>query len=202
LKTITEEKGVNMKITREDSNVFEAKEKPFFRIAIGLILLIVGVTTALNLFPSFNIPIAISIFLILAGGVIFLLSEFVTLTAEKQSQKITISRRAVLKNSRKEFDFTQVKRLLVQQSMKSSSKGGSKIVHTLYLDLKEGPSEILGSHSSSSSFLSFFSSPPMRDIGKRLAAFIGVPFEEAGLPTFGQITDMMSTAMAQQTVKK
>ncbi len=190
-----------MKITNEGSDLFEAKEKPFVQILIGLISLGVGLNFALNVFPIQKVPIEVAIFLILFGLIFIISSSFVTLTANKSSQKIRLATRSVIKNEVLEFQFSQVKLIEVVQSMVSSQKGGSKIVYNLYLNKSDGKSVLLASSGGSSvlQFASFIAKSPMSDIGKKLADFMGVPFEEKGLPSFGQITDMISEAISKQS---
>ena len=179
-----------MKITQDGSDVFEAKEQPFFKIAVGIILLLAGLLLALNAIPSYKSPLEVALVLIAFGAIVTFLNKFVTITARKDTQKVRITSRSLLTNDIKEVTFSQVKRILVKQGLTSNNKSGTNIVYNTYLDVDSNNLVLLSSESKS-----FFSAPPQLDFGKRLAAFIRVPFEEMGVPSLGQLTEIIGSAV-------
>lgn len=152
---------------------------------LGIIIILIGVariTYARQLSETF--PLWLSVFLILFGIAFAALGHNEFFEVNKVTRKITIGKKYLWKNTVNQFDFKQVKSIILQSAIMHAKS--STYRYFLYLVFKDGKKETIpdigGNIMMSTSFgpLTTQTNSGVDEkikLGQKLAEAIGVPFE-------------------------
>lgn len=125
-----------------------------------------------------------------------LLPIFTTITADKALQKFSIVRRTLLRKKEESCELSHVGAVELREMVRTthSRKHGSRVHHSyaLYCMMKDGREALLttGQPMRFGSFTPLIRIPKEKEIGERLARFLGLPFNDRRNPTAGE---MLST---------
>jgi len=192
-----------MKIIKEDQNLMVLKNRNVIAFVVGLIFLLAGIVVIFK--PDFftNQPPLWSGFVgVILGGFVVAVAKITTINIDKSANKLTFLRKGLIGKSGNEYDLKQIKEVELSVAYHSSSKGGGGYSYHLAFVFNNG--EIVQLNPGSSSIIRVMGRQiiPEKTLGARIAAFLGVPFQERRPPSVSEALSAVSSAIQNAAEKE
>lgn len=183
-----------MKVASESPTLLVLKQSALSQIIFGVVFVIVGIALIPALFTK-GLVALVGLVFILIGVLMALFAKFLTLTIDKQSNKIDFKFKGLLGTKQNNTAIDQVSEVVIQENYsRSSSNSSANLNLTLIFYLKNGESIPLRMSSGSQGIsinglpINIFSGRNKQiEIGNKIASFIGVPFKDNRPPTFQEM---------------
>lgn len=187
-----------MKITKETPSLLIAREQNYTIVIMGILFLSAGLYLLLRFF-SFSISMFLlpSIFVIL-GLKLLLVSQFITIIADKTVRKLTIVKRGLLYKKNQTFIFDEIREISIEEYMneKPNKLRLRGLNYAFVINLQDGQKYAI-----SLDLTSLFSSSgvPMDESkgqtmniisAKKIADFLKVSFINKQPQTFKSVVDI------------
>ncbi|MFN3302014.1 MAG: hypothetical protein ACK413_03250 [Patescibacteria group bacterium] len=194
-----------MKIVKEDQNLMVIKDRNVFIFLCGIIFVLFGFLIIFK--PNLNKPPRWFGFIgILTGLFTVFAAKTTTIILDKNTGKLVLRWKSLIKEESKEYDLGQIKQLELRQVYTSDSKGRGSYSYKLVFILNTGEEILLNPYGSSIRLQVMAGQLKIIDkligtseklIGIRIANFLNIPFQERRPPT---VTEVLSTI--RETVQK
>ncbi|MFA6305796.1 MAG: hypothetical protein WC651_03660 [Candidatus Gracilibacteria bacterium] len=169
-----------MKIVKQDKNLMILEEKGVMLLVIGIIFLLLGFLLIFE--PKFfenQIPVWISFIIILSGVLAVFFAEFTTISFDKKSNKLLLSRKGLKNRSVKEYKLDWIKKVEVfAEYIPSGGESTGGYSYHLSVVLSNGEIVQLNLGGSSITRIRGKQIIPEETLGAKIADFLRVPFEE------------------------
>lgn len=190
-----------MKITKEDENLMVLKDRNIIAFVIGIIFFLAGIIAIFK--PDFftnQPPFWLGFVGIILGGFVVTVAKITTIKLDKSIGKLTFFRKGLIGQSGNEYDLKQIKEVELSVAYNNSRKGGGYSYHLAFV-FNSG--EIVQINPGSSSITRVMGRQiiPEKNLGARIAGFLGVPFQERRPPTVSETLSAVSSAI-QNTAEK
>lgn len=173
----------------KDSNVIAFAAGTFF-LLVGIIVIVEP-----DLFTN-QPPFWLGFVFMLFGGGMVVGGKIITVYLDKSANKLIFVQKGLSGRKRKEYDLSQIKEveLSVAYNAASKSKGGGHSYHVAFV-CKSG--EIIQLNPGHASVRRFMGRQiiPEKILGVRIAAFLGVPFQERRPPTVQETLSAVTSAI-------
>jgi hypothetical protein len=191
-----------MKIIKEDQNIMVLKDRNSIAFIVGILFLFVGIAAVVkpDFFtsqPSFWSGLAG----IILGGFVVAVAKITTVHLDKSAGKITFVRKGFIGRSIKEYDLRQMKEVELSVAYHTSDKGGG---HSYHLAFVFNNGDIVQLNPGHSSIMRVMGRQiiPEKNLGARIAAFLGVPFQERRPPTVTETLSAVTSAIQNAAEKE
>lgn len=171
------------------------KDRGIAAYLIGIMFFVIGAVIILN--PTFfdkQPPLWSGWVSVLFGGYVIAMAKATTIKIDKLNNKLVFWRKGLTGQDQKEYDLSQIKEVELSVAYNSSRRGGGHSYHLAFV-LSNGESVALNPGSSSIVRVMGRQLIPEKDLGARVAAFLGVPFLERRPPTISESLSALSTAI-------
>ena len=189
-----------MKILSETSTQLDLQDNQYAAVIGGAILVAIGLSASGFLFVTRHDFVGLLPLLLSLGGVALIVTRRrVNISCNKDNQTITISEKGMIKSVQKSYQFSDVQKVQMQveerQEAKTNSSNQSTMPEykTVYYNhvmllLNDGSSyQVTVGRRSDMSSITGFGKNYGEDIATKLAAFLGVPFDELSPLTAGGV---------------
>ena len=192
-----------MRIVKENENLMVLKEKNIIAFVIGIIFLLAGIVVITK--PDFftnQPPFWSGLVGIFLGGFVIAVAKITTIKLDKSASKLTFLRKGLVGKSSNEYDLKQIKEIELSLAYNSSSRGGGGYSYHLAFVFNGG--EIVQLNPGSSSIIRVMGRQiiPEKNLGARIASFLGVPFQERRPPTVSEALSAVSSAIQSAAEKE
>ncbi len=186
-----------MQITDESSSQIIIKDYGIFStITItGILFIIVGLFILLAPDTLKQVPSWIGIIGIIIGAFVISKSERTTLTLDKNSNKLLITKKSLINKKQQERSLNGIKSIEIDSTHRYSNNR-SKYFYNLVLVFADNNNVSLSSPGSSIDLLGQKQLVKTREVGQKTAKFLGVPFEERKLPTTNEILSAIKSGVS------
>lgn len=184
-----------MKIIKESENLMVLKDKNIAVFVIGIIFLLASIAIILKLDFFINQPpFWLGFVGIILGSFLIVVTKVTTVNIDKSVSKLIFLRKWLIGKSSIEYDLKQIKEIELFIAYHTSSKGGGYSYHLAFV-LNSG--EIIQLIPGNSSIIRVMGRQiiPEKNIGARIAIFLGVPFQERRPPTVSETLSAVSSAI-------
>jgi hypothetical protein len=177
-----------MRVTIETDSVFHAKNSAYGSLLLGILFIVIGAAVAAFLFSN-TIALVIGIVAILGGIYAAATADFSSINADKSTRALTVSNKSLIGGSSANYPFSNIKKIILQDMVSTRmvrQQNGAESMQSsthylLRMVLNDGEEIPLnGAGGATSSPLQFLFPPSERVVGKKLADFIGVEYQEIG----------------------
>jgi hypothetical protein len=190
-----------MKIIQEDDNQMILKDRNYVSFIIGIIFSFLGLITIFKADLFTNQPPIWSGFVwVLLGFFAIIVSKITTITLDKSINKLLFFRKGLSGQSNHEYDLNQIKELELSVAYSQSKRKQGYSYHLAFI-FNNGEIVPLSPGTSSNHRLMGRQIIPEKNIGARIASFLGVPFQERRPPTLSETLSTVSSAI-QKAVEK
>lgn len=202
--------SIDMKIIQETPTMLSAKQSSYGNIILGIILIIVF--TGLLFFPvqgrqnNLMWKSICGVFA-LAGVLAIVVAKSLSLIIDKTQNKMSLTSSGIFGKKAQEFALDQIAKVTIQErtSYTTNNQGtqaNENYILVFYLKNGEGYPVQLNSLFSSISVNglpigTFFARNTIIHLGNKIAAFIGVPFEDQRPPTLTGIISSVTSGINQ-----
>lgn len=191
-----------MKIVKEDQSLMVLKDSNIVAYLVGIMFFALGLVVIFN--PDFfdkQPPLWSGLLGAVFGGYVIAMAKMTTIRLDKLNKRLVFLRKGLIGQTSKEYDLSQIKEIELSVSYSSSRRGGGHSYHLAFV-LSNGESVALNPGSSSIVRVMGRQLIPEKDLGARVAAFLGVPFLERRPPTVTESLSALSTAIQNAAEKK
>ena len=176
-----------MKIVKEDSHLLVLKDHNLSHYMGALLCIVVGFIVAYVFFSTNLLGVVIGGFFFLFGIVLLFITKRITLRLDKMSRKFFYHKQGLISKEVEEHHFDQIKEIRLDQFRKSNrNSAGYQYILMFVLKDREIPVEF--GHVSISLLGEFIGNPSkkLQENAKKIADFIGVPYNFTGAPGVGE----------------
>lgn len=188
-----------MKIIKETPNLMIIRDRNVIAFVIGIILLFVGIVGILK--PDFfsnQPPFWVGLLWILLGGSVIAVAKTTTINLDKSTNKLIFLRKGLIGRSIKEYDLKRIKEVELSVTYPTSGKDSGFSYHLAFV-LNNG--EIIQINPSHVIRVMGRRIIPEKNLGARIAAFLGVPFQERRPPTISEALSAIQKTMREEIEK-
>ena len=178
------------------------KDRNVFVFIIGIIFVFIGFAIIFKAgFFTSQAPMWSGFIGIVFGGYAILATNITTISLDKNSNKLLFSRRNLLGKKANEYNLNQIIEVELSATYSSSRRGGG---YSYQLAFVLNNSEKILFNPGSSSIIRIMGRQiiPEKNIGARVASFLGVPFQERRPPTVSETLSTISSAIQSAAEKE
>lgn len=192
-----------MRIVKEQQNLMILKDRNIIAFVVGMIFFLAGIAVILK--PDFftnQSPIWSGFVGVLLGGFVVAVTKITTIKLDKSTAKLTFLRKGLIGQGSNEYDLKQIKEVELSVAYHTSSRGGGG--HSYHLAFVFNGGEIVQLNPGSSSTIRAMGRETISEktLGTRIAAFLGVPFQEKRPPTVSETLSAVTSAIQNAAEKE
>jgi len=183
-----------MKIVSEDAGELVASDRDVKGLIFGVVFVLIGVGIIAGVHQLVGVLIGAA--LALAGAAAVLFRKVRTLSVNKGTGQVTFTMKSLIKHATKTFAVADIAKVQFTEqystSFNTAGQGGGSSTSQLtkvLLVAKNGEEIDLADGQRSMQSFGIFGKAPNQATGQKVADFLGVPFEQIGPPSIGQVTN-------------
>ena len=185
-----------MKIIAEDENLMVLKDRNIIAFVIGTIFFLFGIAAIFQ--PDFftnQPPLPWSFAAILLGVITVAVAKITTVKLDKSIGKLTFFQKGLMSQNSNEYDLKKIKEVELNVTYHHGKNGG----YSFHLAFVFDSGEIVQLNPFSSSIVKAIGQQinPEKKLGTRIAAFLGVPFQERRPLSVNEALSAVSSAIKQ-----